>query len=348
MKQLIVSIVFTLLFFFSCSEPTKPKPPNGPDTTSHEIVWQTFKFGHINSNSSACRDVFVLNNSSVYSVGEINTEETYNYDSLGNWIPPYNAVYWNGDSLSLHRIGDNDNDFHNLEGIFSFTENDLWVTTSVPRNWNGTKWTKYHLWNMGILDENDGGVPNIWGTNSLNMYFSGQVGTIVKYDGRIWQKIESGTELTLKDIYGFSDSTVYTVGYDELKGSVVVRYNGTSVSTNHFTDGKLNGVWGSTTEDIYIIGDGLFQFKNNSLTTREYPSGFPKYHMECIRGTGSNNIFVAGHGGFVMHYNGKSWHYYPELQNDIVYRAISVNDKVVAISGFDGWYAYLTIGELVE
>jgi hypothetical protein len=93
-----------------------------------------------------------------------------------------------------------------------------------------------------------------------------------------------------------------------------------------------------------MVGSGIFKYKNDSLIAREYPENFPKYQMECIRGTAANNIFVAGHGGFVMHYNGKSWKYYPELLQWRVFKSIAVFEKLVVIVGYGNSKAHLVIG----
>ncbi len=39
----------------------------------------------------------------------------------------------------------------------------------------------------------------------------------------------------------------------------------------------------------------------------------PQYTQERIRGVHINDIFVVGHFGLGVHYNGRSWRHYPEV-----------------------------------
>ena len=64
-----------LSFNQSCKSPTSPNN-NITDTTSHNFTWQTFTFGE--HSSSTLYDVAIINDSSIWAVGEI-----YMNDSLG-------------------------------------------------------------------------------------------------------------------------------------------------------------------------------------------------------------------------------------------------------------------------
>ena len=63
-------------------------------------------------------------------------------------------------------------------------------------------WELYQLWDMGILNQNDGSVNHIWGTSINDLFFSGDKGMIVRYTAGTWQKIESGTTLPIQSIRG--------------------------------------------------------------------------------------------------------------------------------------------------
>jgi hypothetical protein len=76
----------------------------------------------------------IIDENNIWAVGEIYA------DSAQPWLR-YNAIHWDGQQWELMRI----KVFYNgsyitppLDGIFVFSENDIWVTSSVPKHWNGS------------------------------------------------------------------------------------------------------------------------------------------------------------------------------------------------------------------
>jgi len=72
------------------------------DTTSHNFSIEQFEWGE--HSSSILNDVAVIDENNIWAVGEIYTEEVYTYDSLGNWIEPYNAIQWDNHTWLLKRV----------------------------------------------------------------------------------------------------------------------------------------------------------------------------------------------------------------------------------------------------
>ena len=93
-----------------------------------------------------------------------------------------------------------------LTGIFVLPDGKIIFTSGLPNLPDGKgRWKLYHLWDMGVLQQNDGGINKIWGTSLNDLYFVGNH-EIVHYNGQSWTKIKSGTELDFHDIYGATDS----------------------------------------------------------------------------------------------------------------------------------------------
>jgi len=72
---------------------SKPQSITTMDTTSHEFTWTIDTIGIY---GSVLYDVAMIDKNDIWAVGEIHTPETDRYDSLGNWVPPFNAVHWDG------------------------------------------------------------------------------------------------------------------------------------------------------------------------------------------------------------------------------------------------------------
>jgi len=356
MKLILKATILYLLIFFlffinpGCKKSTDPPPDTPPDTTTHNYQWTVSQFG-TGAGSSYLYDVFAISEDDVWAVGKITTTEQ---DSLGNDLDPYNAIHWDGENWELKWIETEyrgDPSSPPLEGIFGFSTQDIWATSGIPRHWNGNEWTLYHLWDMGILAQEDGGVPNIWGTSSSNLYFAGRTGSLVHYNGSDWTKLDSGTDTNLLDIWGFDDGTFYCIaGIDINQPNELLIYNNNGQLERKITHQKnlKRSLWGSSPTNIYAAGEGLFHFDGtDSLKMVEWPQGVPKYFMGSIRGTAENNIFVVGAFGFVMHYNGQSWRYYDELYMDNSLRSVSVLENEVFAVGLGGNQAHIYHGKKI-
>ncbi len=126
------------------------------DTTSHEFQWEVIEIPSP-YGSGALYDVAIIDENDpscgasrtgIWAVGAIFA------DSAQPWLP-YNAVHWDGSEWELKRI----QVFYNgsyitppLNGIFAFSESDIWATSGVAIHGNGNAWTLYHLWDMGVFN----------------------------------------------------------------------------------------------------------------------------------------------------------------------------------------------------
>ncbi len=171
------------------------------DTTSHEFSWQIFEFGE--KGNSVLYDVAIIDENNIWAVGEIYTKDTYTYDSLGNWIQPYNAVHWDGTKWELKRIYTYSScssvDYAPLKAIYAFSHNKIVVTSGGGMWWfNGNNWNAECSINPLLT----GAINKLWGSSSSDLYAVGNNGNIAHWDGRKWTKIESGTTLNINDIWG--------------------------------------------------------------------------------------------------------------------------------------------------
>ncbi len=166
------------------------------DTTSHNFTWQIDTVG---THSSVLLDVAIVNENDIWAVGKIHTAETDTFDSLGNWIPPYNAVHWDGSEWELKRIT-YDGSFWTIESVFAFFSNDIWFSAFVK--WNGTNFIELPIPNVLI----GYGINKIWGTSSTDFYVVGTQGLIAHYNGSGWHRIETGIEIPIQDVWGLTSS----------------------------------------------------------------------------------------------------------------------------------------------
>lgn len=73
-------------------------------------------------------------------------------------------------------------------------------------------------------------------------------------------------------------------------------------------------MWTSTQNELWLVGETLLRQWNlsaNTFTAVTTGQGWVSY---CIRGTGENDVFIAGQSSECTHYNGSTWYLYPQLK----------------------------------
>ena len=107
-------------------------------------------------------------------------------------------------------------------------------------------------------------INKIWGSSSNDLYIVGNNGNIAWYNGSVWTKIESGTELNIQDIWGVPDGSNGFYKYlaaDNAMLKINQQHELTRISVDQ--DMILISIWAKTDKLIYTAGNGVFLFKNN-------------------------------------------------------------------------------------
>jgi len=184
----------------------------------------------------------------------------------------------------------------------------------------------------------------MWGTSSSDLYAVGNNGNIARYDGKSWQKIESGTTLSINDIWGSYDNVkkeweILCIAsnqfIDEGKKLFSIVGNRVATLTDDDLSWSLNAIWFETGRKYIIGGDGLYISNTNSaIWKRDYSQ--PPYYKTAVRGIAINDIFVVGAFGLALHFNGYSWHNYQttiNLNNGSFGRVEFKDNIVIAVGG---------------
>jgi hypothetical protein len=320
------------------------------DTTSHNFIWQTFTFGEAGAGSSTFYDVAIIDENNIWAVGEIYTEDSYTWDSLGNWIDPYNAVHWNGNDWELMRIYYNyngSNIWSPIRTILAFNSSDIWFGAAM--HWNGVDFIMKPM-NIDFPYQ----INKMWGIYNNDFYIVGNSGSIAHYNGSSWTKIESGTDVNLQDISGTPDlNEIWTCGWDYNNGRVsLLRIDKNNVesiwdsqtnTTLNTYRGTLNSLYANGNKEFVLVGGQIFrhslvdkrqvkyEWVKTSNGSKVLELGNYGYR---IKGSSKNNIAVAGDAAMIWHFNGATWYKYSELYDldDRLY-GLAVTDNVVIAVG---------------
>lgn len=326
------------------------------DTSSHNFNWQTFELGEpLTGNSSILYDVDIIDENNIWAVGEI-----YVIDSLGQ-TDRYNAAIWNGLNWQLQKL--NYQGFPPvIHSVFAIDEQDVWLDPWF--HWNGQEIQELPIDPIFI----GVGVNRMWG-NSDGIYVVGNSGFIAfRSTSGNWQQIESGTNLSLTDIYRYNGNDIYISGAytPEVKGILLrgigsqfsIMINSEIITENELFEklyGELATVWEDEIGTIYTGGNILFRYKNNewnyvtSLPENFIggnPGAYYRGFISSIRGNASNDYIIAGDRNTLKHFNGVTWEQiglpYSPSSPIIWYKVAQKGNTVVAV-GDKGSYAFIIL-----
>jgi len=312
------------------------------DTTSHDFTWTIDTLGIY---GSYLKDVAIIDENNIWAVGNIETDSG-----------EYNAARWNGDQWELQGIYSNTLD---LYSIWYFTVDDIWVASHCfPYHWDGNTWTQYHLNNMGMPGICAGNA--IWGSSPEDIWFVGDSGSIVHYDGSGFTRMESGHDVRLIDVEGTEGGDyVFVVGYDFFSPaySAVYQIHDGTVETLFYDEIHFptNGSdWGAVSsvsvyeDTVYFVTyRGLWKKYIYSDESTVDPA-FHNYGYRNMVVQGPNDIFTVGGGGKYAHFNGVSWdlndEFYPDY--NLSSWGSSLNGNTAVFTGYfrDGSHGYVAIG----
>jgi hypothetical protein len=309
------------------------------DTTSHNFTWQSWTFGE--HSSSVLRDVAIINENNIWAVGEI-----YMNDPLGQPDPKrYNLAMWDGADWSIRRVPyffQGQPIYHPIQTVYAFSSNDIWLAGNGVIHWDGNDFNEIPIpsiiWGPSQINK-------IWGSSSFDLYIVGNNGSIAHYNGSVWQKLESGTDVDIHDIWGSVDNgtgeqTILAIASFQNYGIGIdlIKIDGLSASKLDTTGLRIaqSSVWFKGDKNLYVVGDGVF-FKNNLNDTRwEQDETHPLLFKRRIRGKDWNDIFIVGDFGLVSHFNGVNWRHYTgnELPNLLGnYYSVVLYNNLMVTSG---------------
>jgi hypothetical protein len=240
--------------------------------------------------------------------------------------------------------------------IFAFTKTDYWLI-------HGS--IAFHTTDGSYFTDNRKGAVNAcWGTSSSDMYFAGNGGHIFHYDGSQFSDMNSGTTKAIGQIWGTSHTNVWASGFDQSTAeSVLLHCDGSGWKEEDLSklgnirpgaDGLIS-VWASDSANHHITvtgGSYVYRTTDNGLwqsdTVKNSIGGGGYAGLNQIRGNSSTDFMIQGAGGFLTHWNGKTWFFYSQFFNwsspsyDI--NAFSFKGNTACMVGYKNGQPWMVVG----
>jgi len=171
----------------------------------------------------------------------------------------------------------------------------------------------------------------LWGSSATNFWYGGEGNRVYHYTGTGWTtpptaSILPGTARDVTSIWGSSNTNVYAVIADSAVGTRtanrgnIYHYGGSSwasIAGNNNMPAvgsldNLNGVWGKSSSEVYVVGDGGFAMVWNGSTWSSLATvlGNPTADLHAVFGSGTatgDDVFIAGEGMRMWVKMGSTW-----------------------------------------
>ncbi|MGH7270571.1 MAG: WD40/YVTN/BNR-like repeat-containing protein [Polyangiaceae bacterium] len=181
-------------------------------------------------------------------------------------------------------------------------------TPSAFLHYDGARWT----------DLVPGGTETFWwanGTSASDVWAVGERGRIVHWDGAHFTEYISGTTATLWGVWAAATNDVWAVGGTPGAGTsapndVVIHFDGvrwTSVPMPQALGRALFKVWGSASDNLYIVGEAGTIWHHRGVTwTLESMPPLASGSLLTVNGCGADDVYAVG-GDDVLQSNGATW-----------------------------------------
>ena len=184
----------------------------------------------------------------------------------------------------------------NLKAVWGASASDMHIGGGAQYHYNGKTWS------LETLPKPTGLVRGIHGNGSGSVWTVGHKGTMWHKQGANWSSLSPNTTKDLLGIWAVGNKT-FAVGSDGLI------FHNTSLKTK-VNAKSLEGVWGSSTSDIYAVGrdskGGGVVFHHDGAKWAPQAPG-TTWALSDIWGSGPKDIYAVGSAGTIIHNAGAGW-----------------------------------------
>jgi hypothetical protein len=353
-------ILLSGALLFSAFSSCKDSPVEPPRKDPRTYTWTIDTLAYPGSFQTNMQDIWGSSPTDVYVVGH--------NDRNRGLMWHFDGAKWTDVKLSTTQGGNVQGPI-DLIAISGFASNDIWAVgkrlydnptpppnfldSSLIIRFDGRQWREITLHEARSLN-------SIWGLSSSNLWSGGWTNKLFHYNGIVWQAdslpviVQSGGFFQINAIEGNYTGEVFIAGnthYNNLAKTVFYFFRKkmqtwTMVDSFVVQPSHIENKWGyvdlwtSPSGELYSCGRGIHKW-NGTIWTQLFDHPNILYR---IAGTSDNNIFVVGHLGTVLHFNGRDWYQFKQFANpDAVLGGVWTDGTEVFVVGFTAAYPQKTL-----
>ena len=304
---------------------------------SHDITWEEVEIG---GSSSWCYDVWVLHDSCIYVVGH----------DLGSFTNSGQMAYYDGKEWQILKIISVD--LPVLYAVYGFSESDIWVGgRNDILHYTGKSWTR-------IPADIPGKIEAIWGRRPDDVWFGGEAGTLLHWNGHSMERWHLSTEYNIRELDGGYTGKVYALvednqptpelsiwGFDRNEWSrlMYIVSSGNAYDRYHLDrfiyGGK--GFWCDETGGLLNGRRYVYRYSSGRWYMPQYIEGnalgsvMPMGSVTHIAGWSPSDYFLVNYDNDIYHVNGVDTKkvYAPEMSYRLKTAAADAGGTSVCVVG---------------
>lgn len=296
-------------------------------------AWQveTFPTGLCNAQPCIVTDVYVI------AANDVWVSAAHSATRLGASVNQFDFVaHWDGAAFTVHALPTPDPSYldFGVDALWAFASNDVWafagvgiqVATGIQHElqvyrWNGAAWSYYDTADS-VLSEGSTRylTQGVWAASATKWHAAGVCDGVVcpawsRWNGAVGADLtrnirifNAESDVGNGDIWGAGTNDVWGVGegfreipFDGPRRGAIYRNDGTPASGEFDTSNPsqlgLRGVWGTSSTDVWIVGElGTILHRDATGWTTE-PSLTSNANLNTVWASSTTNVWAAGEDG---------------------------------------------------
>ena len=151
-------------------------------------------------------------------------------------------------------------------------------------------------------------LENVWGTAPDAMWAVGAFGTVLSWNGGVWQEVDIGINTSdLIGLHGSAADDIWAVG----ENGTALRYTGEERGwslVRSGTEETLNAVYALSSTIAYAVGDRATILRWNGVEWSSMPAPATVFgRLNGVWAASSNQVWAVGDSGVLLRFDGVSW-----------------------------------------
>ena len=157
----------------------------------------------------------------------------------------------------------------------------------------------------------------IWGRSDSDVWAAGTK-TLMHFDGKSWRSEDPSSVTVWRGLWANGDR-VLAVGNNNGSQAIAERKGSKWTIAEHNELGELRAIWGSSPDDIWVVGSGIGHFDGTSWSKIDLPF---TVNLNAVWGSSPKDVWAVGAEGQILRYTSGRWLAYAASPTKTLLRGI--------------------------